>query len=214
MVLEEGLKDNPVSDIETPKLPGKLPDNLSEAEVKRLIEGTGYATGDGLRDRAILEVLYASGLRISELTGLKLQNYDPNAQYLRVTGKGSKERVIPIGGIAADFMDKYIEEERKRIISKTGSPEDAVFLIKRGKNLSRTWVWKIVRERVRASGIKKAVTPHTFRHSFATHLLAHGADLRAVQEMLGHSSISTTQIYTHVDRSRLKEVHRKYHPRG
>ena len=214
MSIENGLKENPVSDIETPKLKRSLPDFLSEQEMKALLEGIDAGEGEGQRDRAALELLYASGLRISELIGLRLQNYDPDGQYLRVTGKGSKERVIPVGNIAAEFLERYIENGRKKILEKSKSTDDGIFLNQRGKKLSRVWMWKIIHGRVIQAGIKKAVTPHTFRHSFATHLLAHGADLRAVQEMLGHSSISTTQIYTHVDRSRLKEVHKKYHPRG
>ena len=214
LTLEAGLKDNPVSDIETPKLKRSLPDFLSEKEMKSLLEGIELSSVEGQRDRAALELLYASGLRISELTGLRMQNYDPGGQYLRVTGKGSKERVIPVGNMAAEFLESYIEEGRKKILEKSKSTDDGIFLNKRGKKLSRVWMWRIITGRVKEAGIKKAVTPHTFRHSFATHLLAHGADLRAVQEMLGHSSISTTQIYTHVDRSRLKEVHKKYHPRG
>ena len=211
---EVEMIESPVADIETPRLSRKLPDILNENEVKALLDGIKADDAEGSRDRAIMELLYASGLRISELVNLRMQNYDPGGQYLRVTGKGSKERIIPVGNMAAEFLEKYMESARRQIIEKTKSKDETIFLGRRGKKLSRVWMWKIITGCVKAAGIKKEVTPHTIRHSFATHLLARGADLRAVQEMLGHSSISTTQIYTHVDRSRLKEVHKKYHPRG
>lgn len=214
LTMELDIKENVVSDIETPKLIRKLPETLSEKDVNKLIECGEAGSDEGIRDRAIIELLYASGMRISELTNLKLQNYDPNNQYIRCIGKGSKERIIPIGKVACDWMDKYLETVRKNIIYKKHSTDDTLFLNKNGGKFSRVWIWKIIKKRVRLNGIKKKVTPHTFRHSFASHLLSHGADLRAVQEMLGHSSISSTQIYTHIDRSRLKEIHKKFHPRG
>ena len=212
--IEKDFKNSPVSDIETPKLARKLPDVLSEKEITALIESGETVSAEGIRNRAILELMYATGLRISELAGIKLQNYDPNAQYIRTLGKGSKERVVPIGKTASNWIDKYLEEIRGKLVEESGSTDDGIFLNKRGKRFSRAWIWKIIKKRVEAAGLRNTVTPHTIRHSFATHLLSHGADLRAVQEMLGHSSVATTQIYTHVDRSRLKEVHKKYHPRG
>jgi integrase/recombinase XerD len=214
LTIELGLKENVVSGIETPKLVRKLPESLSEEEVKELIECGEVDSDEGIRDRAIVELMYASGIRISELVNLKLQNYDPNNQYIRCVGKGGKERIIPIGRIAADWLDKYLETARKNIVYKKHSTDDTLFLNKNGKSFSRIWIWKIIKKRVKLAKIKKKVTPHTLRHSFATHLLNRGADLRAVQEMLGHSSIATTQIYTHVNRSRLKEIHKKFHPRG
>lgn len=214
LMLEKGRKENPVSDIESPKLERKLPSVLSEGEIKKIIEAIQINNPEDLRDRAIMELMYASGVRISELVNLKLQDYDSVSQYIRCIGKGSKERIVPVGKYAADWMDKYIETTRKEIIYRTNSTDDTFFLNKRGKKISRVWMWKIIKNRIGAGEINRKITPHTMRHSFATHLLSHGADLRSVQEMLGHSSISTTQIYTHVDRSRLKEVHKKFHPRG
>ncbi|MFH1825520.1 MAG: site-specific tyrosine recombinase XerD [Candidatus Firestonebacteria bacterium] len=214
LTMELDVKENVVSDIETPKLMRKLPETLSEKDVKELIECEEAGSDEGVRDRAIIELLYAAGIRVSELANLKLQNYDPNNQYIRCMGKGNKERIIPIGKAACDWIDKYLETVRKNVVYKKHSTDDTLFLNKKGEKFSRVWIWKIIKKRVRLTGIKKKVTPHTLRHSFATHLLKGGADLRAVQEMLGHSSISTTQIYTHIDRSRLKEIHKKFHPRG
>jgi len=211
--LEKNIKHNPASELEAPRLLKKLPDVLSEIEVTRLIEGITTAAPEGLRDRALLEIMYATGMRISEVVNLKIHDYDTVAQYIRCMGKGSKERIIPVGKVAADWVDEYIDKGRRAVLEKTGTSSGEIFLNKKGKKFSRVWLWKIITKRVAEAGLRKEVTPHTIRHSFATHLLTHGADLRSVQEMLGHASISTTQIYTHVDRSRLREVHKKFHPR-
>ena len=212
--LEKKMEANPSSELEAPRLIKKLPDVLSEQEMNRLLESIKQNDVNDLRDRALLEIMYATGMRISEVCNLKVHDYDTVAQYIRCIGKGSKERIVPVGKVAADWMDEYIGKVRNLIVDKTASSSGELFLNKKGKKFSRVWLWKIIGKRVAAAGISRNITPHTFRHSFATHLLAHGADLRSVQEMLGHSSISTTQIYTHVDRSRLREVHKKYHPRG
>ncbi len=211
--LEKNIKHNPASELEAPRLNKKLPDVLSEAEMTGLLEGITTLTPEGLRDRAILEIMYATGMRISEVVNLKIHDYDTVAQYIRCMGKGSKERIIPVGKVAADWVDEYIDKTRRLILEKTETASGELFLNKKGKKFSRVWLWKIITRRVAEAGLRKEITPHTIRHSFATHLLTHGADLRSVQEMLGHSSISTTQIYTHIDRSRLREVHKKYHPR-
>ncbi|MFH1073506.1 MAG: site-specific tyrosine recombinase XerD [Candidatus Firestonebacteria bacterium] len=211
--LEKKMEENPAAELESPRLIKKLPDVLSEQEIVSLLESVKQNDKDDLRDRALLELMYATGMRISEVSNLKIHDYDTGAQYIRCMGKGSKERIVPVGKVAADWVDEYIEKTRRVIVEKTNSSSGELFLNKRGKKFSRVWLWKIIVKRVAAAGIAKHVTPHTLRHSFATHLLAHGADLRSVQEMLGHSSISTTQIYTHVDRSRLREVHKKFHPR-
>ncbi|MEI6846369.1 MAG: site-specific tyrosine recombinase XerD [Candidatus Firestonebacteria bacterium] len=212
--LEKNIEKNPAAELEAPRLMKKLPDVLSEQEMAGLLESIVQNSKEDLRDRALLELMYATGMRISEVSNMKIHDYDTVAQYIRCMGKGSKERIIPVGKVAADWVDEYIGKTRGEIVEKTNSSSGEIFLNKRGKKFSRVWLWKIIAKRVAAAGLQKHVSPHTFRHSFATHLLAHGADLRSVQEMLGHASISTTQIYTHVDRSRLREVHKKYHPRG
>jgi integrase/recombinase XerD len=212
--LEKKMEENPSAELEAPRLMKKLPDVLSEQEVVSLLETVKQNDKDGLRDRALLELMYATGMRISEVLNLKIHDYDTVAQYLRCMGKGSKERIVPVGKVAADWVDEYIRKTRNEIVENTSTSSGELFLNRRGKKFSRVWLWKIIVKRAALAGIERRVTPHTLRHSFATHLLTHGADLRSVQEMLGHSSISTTQIYTHVDRSRLREVHKKYHPRS
>ncbi len=164
------------------------------------------------RDKAILEVLYATGVRASELTSLDTDSVHHAYGYLRCIGKGSKERVIPIGRVAVDWTQRYLAEVRPRLVK--GRAEPALFVSRIGRRLSRLAIWRLIKRYARLAGVRKQVSPHTLRHSFATHLLAGGADLRSVQEMLGHASIMTTQIYTHVDRERLKAVHRRFHPRG
>ena len=170
-------------------------------------------TALGLRDRAMLELMYATGMRVSELVTLRQSGLHQDEQFVRVFGKGSKERLIPIGTSALHWINQYIQNVRGKL-ARGGKSQDALFLNNRGTPLSRMSIWNIVKANTLKSGVRKDVHPHTFRHSFATHLLEGGADLRAVQEMLGHSDISTTQIYTHVDREYLKEVHRTFHPRG
>jgi integrase/recombinase XerD len=208
---------DPTLNTELPKRGKSLPDVLSVGEINQIIDATGQKKSDKkklwIRDRAILETLYATGMRVSELTELKMSNVFFDDQMVRVFGKGSKERLIPIGTPALESIQKYKMEVRG-FAAKKHMTNDAVFLNWRGRPLSRVAVWNIVKEYTRLARISKEVHPHTFRHSFATHLLEGGADLRAVQEMLGHADISTTEIYTHVDREFVKAEHRKYHPRG
>jgi integrase/recombinase XerD len=208
---------NPAENLERPKLPQMLPDVLSQTEIDKIL-GQPKASHDDerhlwLRDRSILETLYATGMRVSELVGLKRRDVLLGEGLVRVFGKGARERLVPIGGSALRWMERYQRECRPRLQRREKSG-DALYLNARGVLLTRMSVWKIVQKYVGRSGVTKDVHPHTFRHSFATHLLEGGADLRAVQEMLGHSDISTTQIYTHIDREYLKEVHRTFHPRG
>ncbi len=204
---------NPIEKINAPKLSKKLPDVLNFNEIEKILSKPDISETLGLRDKAILELLYACGTRVSELINLKLQDLFLQEEVIRVLGKGSKERLIPIGSSAIKWVEEYLSKSRSLImkISKSGN---YVFLNSRGTKFSRMGVWKIIDRYVKEAGIKKQVHPHTFRHSFATHLLEGGADLRAVQEMLGHADISTTQIYTHIDREYIKQVHKQFHPRG
>ncbi|MBW7888093.1 MAG: site-specific tyrosine recombinase XerD [Bacteroidetes bacterium] len=208
---------DPTQNLELPKLGRHLPDVLSIEEMNEILEAANpmkeFAKKSVWRDRAVLETLYATGMRVSELTGLKQSNIYADQQLVRVFGKGSKERLIPIGAYALQWIDNYKQHLRNELAAKSKKTNDAVFLNMRGTPISRVSVWQIVTDYTRAAGIKKEIHPHIFRHSFATHLLEGGADLRAVQEMLGHADISTTQIYTHVDRELLKAEHHKYHPR-
>ncbi|MBM2844961.1 MAG: Tyrosine recombinase XerD [Bacteroidetes bacterium] len=217
-LLGDGIvKTNPIESIDAPKLPRALPDVLTQAEVDSILNQPAPSPQDKknlwLRDKAILEVLYATGIRVSELTGLRQSNVLPKEGIVRVFGKGSKERIVPIGGSALRWLDRY-KVETRAILQRRDKSGDAVFLNARGAPMTRMSIWNIVQTYTRKAGISKEVHPHTFRHSFATHLLEGGADLRAVQEMLGHADIATTQIYTHIDREYLKEVHRTFHPRG
>lgn len=213
LVGEGKLDDDPTDDIEKIKQPKFLPDVLTLEEINVIFLQPDTKEKLGLRDRAILEVLYATGIRVSELTNLTQSNLMFDAELILVYGKGSKERLVPIGKSAMDWVIKYQRESRVHL-SKKGKSQDVLFLNFRGSRLSRAAIRDMVEKYARAAGIKKEIHPHTFRHSFATHLLEGGADLRAVQEMLGHADISTTQIYTHIDREYLKQVHRDYHPRG
>ena len=213
LAAENALGADPTGRIDLPKLPRSLPDVLDPAEVEAIINQPDVSTPLGVRDRAILETLYATGIRVSELVTLRQSNVFPGEQFIRVTGKGSKERIVPIGRSALEWIERYRSRTRAALAGGRGA-SDALFLNARGTPISRMAVWTIVRECTRRSGIGKDVHPHTFRHSFATHLLEGGADLRSVQEMLGHVNISTTQIYTHIDREYLREVHRTFHPRG
>ena len=210
----EGVsKMNPAENIETPKLSKTLPDVLNQDEIETILNQPNPVEPLAIRDKAILETLYATGMRVTEAITLKQSNVNKDEGIVRVFGKGSKERLVPIGKSALKWIAKYLNEVRGNL-SKQGSGQDVLFLNARGRPMSRMAVWNIVRTYTTKSGIKKEVHPHTFRHSFATHLLEGGADLRAVQEMLGHADIATTQIYTHIDREYLKEVHRTFHPRG
>lgn len=208
---------NPAEIIETPKLPRTLPAVLAQHEVDALLQQPAASAADTkqlwLRDKALLETMYASGLRVSETIGVKQPNILADEMLVRVFGKGGKERVVPIGGSALRWIGRYVHECRP-LLARSGESDDALFLNMRGRPMTRMAVWQIVQRYARQAGITKEVHPHTLRHSFATHLLEGGADLRAVQEMLGHADIATTQIYTHIDREYLKEVHRTFHPRG
>ena len=211
--LREGLRrDDPAAELESPKLPRSLPKSLSEAEVEALLDAPDVATAQGLRDRAMLETLYASGLRVSELVGLKTVQVSLDMNVIRVLGKGSKERLTPLGEEAADWITRYQREARPELLGARKS--DALFVTARGGPMTRQAFWALVKRHARVAGIRTAISPHTLRHAFATHLINHGADLRVVQLLLGHADISTTQIYTHVARERLKLLHRKHHPRG
>jgi len=208
LILEKAAEQNPTITVERPRWWKPLPNVLALEEVDRLLASPKEDTPRGLRDRAMLEVLYATGLRISELLGLKLNGVNVEAGFVRCMGKGSKERIVPLGASAAEAVSAYLRSRRVRM------PTDYLFLNNRGNKLSRMGFCKILRFYRVQAGIRKKLTPHVLRHSFATHLLERGADLRAVQTMLGHSNISTTEIYTHVMRERLKEIYKTYHPRA
>ena len=203
---------NPTDSISSPKLSTKLPVVLDQFEVEKLIEQPDTTTTLGTRDKALLEFAYATGVRVSELMAIKINDLLFEDQLVRIFGKGSKVRIVPIGGRAIESVEDYSHNSRPMLV-KAYENNDTLFLNNRGKPLSRMGFWKILRKYVIEAGIGKSVSPHTIRHSFATHLIEGGADLRAVQEMLGHVSISSTQIYTHLDREYLKEVHRTFHPR-
>jgi integrase/recombinase XerD len=212
-LLAEGvLLDDPSERLESPRVWRRLPDVLSRAEVERMLEAPDPGHPLHWRDRAILELLYASGMRVSELAELPMTGLDLDERMVLVYGKGSKERLVPIGGPAARAVARYLRDVRPAL--ERGRGRGRVFLNARGAPLSRQSVWTLVKDASRRAGIERRVSPHTLRHTFATHLLEGGADLVAVQELLGHADISTTQIYTHVDREYLREVHRKHHPRG
>jgi integrase/recombinase XerD len=209
----EGLRrDDPAADLESPKLPRSLPKSLSEAQVEALLDAPDVDTAQGLRDRAMLETLYASGLRVSELVGLKTMQVSLEMNVVRVLGKGAKERLTPLGEEAARWIERYQRTARPEILR--GRKTDALFVTARGGPMTRQAFWGLVKRHAAQAGIRAAISPHTLRHAFATHLINHGADLRVVQLLLGHADISTTQIYTHVARERLKQLHRKHHPRG
>jgi len=212
-LVTEGYSDsNPAGALESPKLWRKLPTVLNVKEIEKLLDKPTEDDPLSLRDKAILEFLYATGVRISELIKIKRKDVLSEVELVRVTGKGQKERIIPVGKIALGSVKRYLQEARPKLAKQNS--EDFLFLNRRGGPFSRMGLWKILRKYVTQAGIKKKVSPHTIRHSFATHLLKAGADLRAVQEMLGHADISTTQIYTHLDREYLKQEHRDYHPRS
>ncbi|HZZ93372.1 MAG TPA: site-specific tyrosine recombinase XerD [Usitatibacter sp.] len=211
--LREGLRrDDPAARLESPKLPRSLPKSLSEAEVELLLAAPDVATAQGLRDRAMLETLYASGLRVSELVGLKTLQVGLDMGVVRVLGKGSKERLTPLGQEAVAWIERYQREARGELLR--GRKSDALFVTPRGGPMTRQAFWALIKRYAARAQIRHAISPHTLRHAFATHLINHGADLRVVQMLLGHADISTTQIYTHVARERLKALHRKHHPRG
>jgi integrase/recombinase XerD len=206
------LESDPSERLEAPKVGRELPDVLSVQEVQRLVEAPDPDHPMFWRDRSILEVLYATGMRVSELVDLKLVSLDLDDGFCTVFGKGSKERMVPLGEPARRALERYLRGVRPRL--DAGAGKGIVFLNHRGRPLTRMAVWNLVTKNALAAGISRKVSPHTLRHTFATHLLEGGADLAAVQELLGHADISTTQIYTHVDREYLREVHRTFHPRG
>jgi integrase/recombinase XerD len=211
-LLEEDLMDtDPTRELLHPKRGYYLPEVLSTDEVDRLLSAPESSSPLGLRDKAMLELLYATGLRVSELVGLKLQNLNLNVGYLVTKGKGSKERLVPMGESALKHVKDYLASGRPQLV---GRKTDILFCSNRGGGMTRQNFWYLIKRYAHAAGIYKSISPHTLRHSFATHLLAGGADLRSVQMMLGHSDISTTQIYTHITSQRLKDIHTQYHPRG
>jgi integrase/recombinase XerD len=210
LVREKLLEEDISSVLESPKLWKKLPHFLTPAEMDAMLKAPDLKTETGIRDKALLECLYATGMRVSEIAGMKLQDINFESGFVRCIGKGSKERIVPLGKKAIEACKTYIKEIRPKQKPVT----EHVFIGNRGKGLSRVAIWGLIKKNAKLAGIQKCITPHTFRHSFATHLLEHGADLRIVQELLGHADIATTQIYTHVSRDRLKSVHSQYHPRG
>jgi integrase/recombinase XerD len=209
--LHEHIEYDPAELFESPKLPRKLPEVLSLEEIERMLGCIDHSAPEGMRNRAMLEVLYSSGLRVSELIGLRLSDLLFDIGFLKVRGKGNKERFVPIGKAAIHHVQLYVQHVRGALPIQKGH-ENFVFLNRRGKQLSRVMVFLIVKELAELAGIHKSISPHTFRHSFATHLVEGGADLRAVQEMLGHESITTTEIYTHLDMTYLKQVVEQFHP--
>jgi integrase/recombinase XerD len=213
LLIEDIIKNDPAELLEAPKKQRKLPVVLSYQDIEKLLAAIDLSKPEGPRNKAIIEVLYSCGLRVSELTELKLSNLYLDIEFIKVFGKGSKERLVPIGGAAVKALAIWIEQVRVHIPVKKGE-EDLVFLNRRGSRLSRVYVFILIKQLAEIAGIKKTISPHTLRHSFATHLVEGGADLRAVQEMLGHESITTTEIYTHLDREYLKEVITSFHPRN
>lgn len=213
LVREGRMTENPVANIELAKTWMRLPDTLSREEMERLLEQPSCDNPQGLRDRAMMELMYATGIRVSEAVSLTINDINWQVGYLVTMGKGRKERIIPIGRVALRILNQYVETARPRLL-RQGTGGVVLFPGRTGQGFTRQGFWKTIRKYAIKAGIRKKVYPHTFRHSFATHLLEGGADLRSVQVLLGHADISTTQIYTHVTGARLKEIHRKYHPRG
>ena len=209
---ENRISVDPTLQIESPKLPRSLPKSLTEEEVEALLAAPNLNDSIGLRDRAMLELLYACGLRVSELVGIKVTEVSLNEGVVRVTGKGSKTRLVPMGQEAVEWISRYLEDARPAILQKRLS--DHLFVTQRADGMTRQAFWYLIKRYALLAGIHKHMSPHVLRHAFATHLLNHGADLRVVQMLLGHSDISTTQIYTHVARERLKQLHSMHHPRG
>jgi len=209
---QEGeIKENPTAVIETPRLWKRLPQSLSVEEIEKIIKAPLSNSPLGYRDRTCLELLYATGMRVSETADLKLNDLNLDVGFVRCRGKGEKERIVPLGKMAMRYLKDYLSEIRPALVKK--SPQTYLFLSRLGKKMSRQSIWKMIKKYARRAGIKKGIGPHTFRHSFATHLLEGGADLRVVQEMLGHANISSTQVYTHVNKERLKAIHKMFHPR-
>ena len=212
-LMENLIVDDPSQLLESPRLGRKLPDTLSVEDINNIVNAIDLSKPEGVRNKAMLETMYSCGLRVSELTGLKISNVHADIGFVKVIGKGDKERLVPMGSVAIKHIKIYMEEVRPTITVQKGC-EDFMFLNKRGRPLSRVMVFLIIKKLAEKIGLKKSISPHTFRHSFATHLIEGGADLRAVQEMLGHESITTTEIYTHLDRDFLRAAIIKHHPRA
>lgn len=212
LLMEDIISENPAELLQTPKLSRKLPDTLSVQEINALLSAIDMSTPEGVRNRAMLETLYSCGLRVSELIGLKISNLFLDVEFIKVIGKGDKERLVPIGSQAIKFIQMYKDSIRTQVPVQKGE-EDFLFLNRRGRGLKRMYVFLVIKDCAAKIGLQKNISPHTFRHSFATHLIEGGADLRAVQEMLGHASITTTEIYTHLDRDYLRSTIMQYHPR-
>ncbi|HEU20095.1 MAG TPA: site-specific tyrosine recombinase XerD [Deltaproteobacteria bacterium] len=212
LLRDKVIESNPIANIELAKVWMRLPDTLSRAEMDQLLEQAAAESPLGMRDRAMLELMYATGIRVAELITVSMNSINWQVGFLIVIGKGDKERIVPVGRPALAFITRYINEGRPKLLKRTMT--NVLFVNRSGTGLTRQGFWKIVKKYARKAGLENKVHPHTFRHSFATHLLEGGADLRSVQVMLGHSDISTTQIYTHVTRELLKDIHKKYHPRG
>lgn len=212
LLAEKFIESDPTFLIRTPKIKMGLPETLSLEDVEKLLSSPDESSPEGIRDKSMLEVLYATGIRVSELVELGLNDVNFELGYIIAYGKGSKQRIVPIGEKAKIKLREYLDTSRPRLLKSRTSPH--LFVTRLGRKMTRQGFWKIIKAYSRKSGLTKKISPHTLRHSFATHLLERGADLRAIQVMLGHSDISTTQIYTHIERERLKEVHKKYHPRS
>ncbi|MFP6805736.1 MAG: site-specific tyrosine recombinase XerD [Pseudomonadales bacterium] len=213
LLRENHIEEDPTLQVDNPKLPRTLPDSLSEVDVEKLLAAPNITKPIGLRDRTMLEVLYACGLRVSELVGLRLNEINLRQGVVRIVGKGSKERLVPLGEEAISWITRYMLEARDDLLKKNLN-QDIVFPSSRGQPMTRQTFWYRIKAHAATAGIEKKLSPHTLRHAFATHLLNHGADLRVVQLLLGHSDLSTTQIYTHIAQQRMKELHREHHPRG
>jgi len=212
LIRQGRIDTDPTLQIDTPKLPRNLPKSLTEQDIERLLDAPDSQTALGLRDRTMFEVLYATGLRVSELVTLRIAQVSMDMGVVRVMGKGSKERLVPLGEEALDWLRRYLADGRKELLGEQTC--DALFVTARGEGMTRQMFWYLIKKHARDGGLNKPLSPHTLRHAFATHLLNHGADLRVVQMLLGHADISTTQIYTHVARERLKQLHAQHHPRG
>jgi len=212
LVRERFSSEDPTALVDTPKIWQRVPDVLSQSEVLAMIKASGDNRWQQIRDNAIIELMYASGMRVSELVDLRVENINFEVGYIRCIGKGSKERIVPIGRQAREAVRRYLDDVRPGLLRDENPPH--VFLSRLGRRLSRQSVWKLIKHYALKAGVRKTIKPHTLRHSFATHMLERGADLRSVQEMLGHADISTTQVYTHIDRERLRSVHKQFHPRG
>jgi len=213
LVQERLAKDDVAGVLESPRLVRPLPNVMGMAEVDKLLSAPDVRDWMGARDKAALELMYATGMRVSELVDLRIDGLNLDVGYIKCRGKGDKERIVPIGKRAKEATERYLEKVRPKLLPK-GSADPHVFLSRLGKKISRVSFWKMIKRNAKLARIKRDVTPHTLRHSFATHLLERGADLRVVQEMLGHSDISTTQVYTHIDKARLKSIHKQFHPRA